>query len=339
MVGPARKREAVATVCQRLEVSERRACRTLGQPRSSQRYQASPRDDDARLTAAIRRIAAREPRAGCRSVRRHLAREGWQVNLKRVHRIWKKEGLRVPPKAHRKRRLGNAENGTQRLQATRINHVWSYDFVLDRTESGDRLKWLPVIDEFTRQCLSLEVAHSMTSADVIETLDTLVEEYGIPDFIRSDNGPEFVARAVKDWIAEKGFRTLFIEPGSPWQNCYIESFNARFRDEFLNVESFATLLEAKVLSAEHRDKYNHHRPHSSLRGLAPAEFAAACLNPPGCSQAPSASDELRTHSRLPEPVNNPPAPRLAKGVPISDHQAEKPTPPKPEEPNPNPKLS
>ncbi len=235
--------------------------------------------------------------------------------------------------------LQDPRTGTQRLQAKRINHVWSYDFVLDRTESGGRLKWLPVLDEFTWQCLSLEVEHSTTSADVIETLDRLVEVYGLPDFIRSDNGPEFVARAVNDWIAEKGFRTLFIEPGSPWQNCYIESFNARFRDEFLNVESFATLLEAKVLSAEHRDKYNHRRPHSSLHGLAPAEFAAACLNPPGCSQAPSASDELRTHSRLPEPVNNPPAPRLAKGVPIADHQAEKPTPPKPEEPNPSPKLS
>ena len=235
--------------------------------------------------------------------------------------------------------LQDPRTGTQRLQAKRINHVWSYDFVLDRTESGGRLKWLPVLDEFTWQCLSLEVEHSTTSADVIETLDRLVEVYGLPDFIRSDNGPEFVARAVNDWIAEKGFRTLFIEPGSPWQNCYIESFNARFRDEFLNVESFATLLEAKVLSAEHRDKYNHRRPHSSLHGLAPAEFAAACLIPPGCSQAPSASDELRTHSRLPEPVNNPPAPRLAKGVPIADHQAEKPTPPKPEEPNPSPKLS
>jgi transposase InsO family protein len=188
------------------------------------------------------------------------------------------------PGSQRAPGLQDPRTGTQRLQAKRINHVWSYDFVLDRTESGGRLKWLPVLDEFTWQCLSLEVEHSTTSADVIETLDRLVEVYGLPDFIRSDNGPEFVARAVNDWIAEKGFRTLFIEPGSPWQNCYIESFNARFRDEFLNVESFATLLEAKVLSAEHRDKYNHRRPHSSLHGLAPAEFAAACLIPPGCSQ-------------------------------------------------------
>jgi transposase InsO family protein len=204
MVGPALKREVVAHVCQRLEASEREACQTLGQARRSQRYRAKPKEDDARLTAAIRRIAARETRASYRGVRRHLVREGWDVNLKRVHRIWKKEGLRVPPKSRKKRRLGNTENGTQRLRAERINHVWSYDFVFDRTESGGRLKWLPVLDEFTRECLSLEVGRSMTSGDVIDTLDELVVRRGVPEFIRSDNGPEFVANAVKDWIAEKG---------------------------------------------------------------------------------------------------------------------------------------
>jgi transposase InsO family protein len=305
MVSPARKREAVAHVCQRLETSERRACRTLGQARSSQRYKAKPREDDARLTAAIRRIAAREPRAGYRGVRRYLVREGWEVNLKRVHRIWKKEGLRVPPRVRKTRRLGTSEHGAQRLKAERINHVWSYDFVFDQTESGGRLKWLPVLDEFTRECLSLEVERSMTSRDVIEILDKLVAERGVPEFIRSDNGPEFIANAVKEWIEQKGFNTLFIEPGSPWQNCYSESFNSRFRDEFLNVESFTSLLEAKVLGREHREKYNHRRAHSSLGDLTPAEFAAACLKTPGCSQAPSASDEFSTHSQRPEPVNNP----------------------------------
>lgn len=308
MVGPARKREAVEHVRHRLNASERRACRTLGQARSSQRYTARPREDDARLTAAIRRIAVREPRAGYRGVRRHLVRDGWNVNLKRVHRIWKKEGLRVPPRARKKRRLGNTENGTQRLAAERINHVWSYDFVFDQTECGGRLKWLPVLDEFTRECLSLEVKRTMTSDDVIRTLEKLVARRGAPEFIRSDNGPEFVATAVKKWIARKGIKTLYIEPGSPWQNCYSESFNARFRDEFLNRESFASQLEAGVLSAEHRDKYNHRRPHSALGDLTPAEFAAACLNGPGCSQSPCASDEFCTHSRLTKPVNNPRAP-------------------------------
>jgi len=161
-------------------------------------------DDDARLTASIRRIAVREPRAGYRGVRRHLVREGWDVNLKRVHRIWKKEGLRVPPKARKKRRLGNSENGTQRLAAERINHVWSYDFVFDQTKSDGRFKWLPVLDEFTRECLSLEVERTMTSGDVIETLERLVAQRGVPDFIRSDNGPEIVANAVKDWIEKRG---------------------------------------------------------------------------------------------------------------------------------------
>jgi transposase InsO family protein len=305
MVGPARKREAVAHACQRLNASERRACRTLGQARSSQRYQAKHKDEDARLTEAILRIAARETRAGYRGVRRHLRREGWNVNLKRVHRIWKKEGLRVPPRARKKRRLGTSENGAQRLKAERINHVWSYDFVFDQTESGGRLKWLPVLDEFTRECLSLEVERSLTSNDVIATLEKIVNQRGAPQFIRSDNGPEFIANAVKDWIERNGFKTLFIEPGSPWQNCYSESFNSRFRDEFLNVESFSSLLEAKVLSREHMNKYNHRRPHSSLGDMTPVEFAASCTRPPGCSQAPPASDEFQAHSRQSEPVNNP----------------------------------
>jgi len=339
MVGPARKREVVVHMCQRLKASERRACRTLGQARSSQRYRTKPREDDARLTAAIRRIAMRETRAGYRGVRRHLVREGWDVNLKRVHRIWKKEGLRVPPKARKKRRLGNSENGTQRLQAERINQVWSYDFVFDQTESGGRLKWLPVLDEYSRECLSLEVERSMTSGDVIGILDELVAQRGAPEFIRSDNGPEFVAKAVKDWITEKGFKTLFIKPGSPWQNCYSESFNARFRDEFLNVESFSSLLEAKVLGEEHRDKYNHRRPHSSLGDLTPVEFAVAYLNPPGCSQAPSASDEFQSHSRLPEPGNNPRASALAKSLPISNRDARKPPSLKTNKPKNQPQLS
>jgi transposase InsO family protein len=199
--------------------------------------------------------------------------------------------------------MGHLENGTQRLQAERINHVWSCDFVFDRAEWGDRLKWLPVIGEFTRECLSLEVERSMTSSDVIRTLDRRVKECGIPDFIRSDNGPEFVARAVKDWIAARGFRTLFIEPGSPWQNNFIESFHATFRDEFRDVESFTSLLEARVISAEHRDRYNHRRPHSPLGDRTAAEFAAACLNPPtlGLAKCGPIPDPEAGKSDQPEP--------------------------------------
>lgn len=279
MVSPARKREAVAHVRGRLGTSERRACRSLGQPRSTQRYRGRRAGADAALLGAMRRIAGREPRAGYRRVTGYLRREGWSVNVKRVHRLWKQEGLKVPARARKKRRLGQSANGSQRRRAESINHVWSYDFVHDQTERGGRLKWLPILDEYTRECLSLEVEASITAQDVVATLERLVAQRGAPTFIRSDNGPEFVSRAVKSWIEQAGIATLYIEPASPWQNAYSESFNARFRDEFLNVELFASKLEAKVLGREHRDKYNHHRPHSSLGDLTPAEFAARCLAP------------------------------------------------------------
>jgi transposase InsO family protein len=236
-------------------------------------------EKDASLVRSMHRIAARERRAGYRTVFRYLRREGWVVNKKRVHRLWKQEGLRVPQQTRKRRRLGQSAAGEKRRRAERINHVWSYDFIFDETERGGRLKWLPVVDEYTRECLSLEVDRSITARDVVETLEKLVEDRGAPEFIRSDNGPEFVADAVKEWIALKGMKTIFIDPGAPWQNPYIESFNSRFRNEFLNVELFSSLLEAKVLGREHREKYNHHRPHSMLGILTPAEFGARCLAP------------------------------------------------------------
>lgn len=279
MVGPARKREAVTHVQDRLKTSERRACASLGQPRSTQRYEGSRRNADAALIKAMRRIAQRETRAGYRSVARYLNREGWRVNIKRVHRLWKQEGLRVPAKVRKKRRLGDSANGAKRLRAERINQVWSYDFVWDQTEQGRRLKWLPILDEHTRECLALEVEYSITAHGVIDILQRLVEERGAPEFIRSDNGPEFIAQGVRSWLAEKGMKTLYIEPGAPWENAYSESFNSRLRDEFLNVEAFGSKLEAKVLGRDHREKYNHQRPHSSLGDLTPAEFARRCHAP------------------------------------------------------------
>jgi transposase InsO family protein len=250
---------------------------------------------DRRLTADIHRIALSEPRAGYRGVIRLLRREGWKVNEKRVHRIWKKEGLKVLGKPARKKRRGTSENSTQRLSATHLNHVWSYDFIFDQTDDGSRLKWLPIADEYSRELLSLEVARSMTAEDVVRDLDRLVSQRGVPEFIRSDNGPEFVARAVQTWIEERRFKTCFIKPGSPWQNAYIESFNSRFRDEFLNLEIFTSLLEAKMLGEEQRYKYNHQRPHSSLGDLTPAEFASRCpspLRPP--AYAPMDSDKQQS---------------------------------------------
>jgi transposase InsO family protein len=291
VVGPERRREAVAHLRRSFPVGERRACRVIGQPRNTQRYQGKQPVKDRALTADIHRLARAEPRAGYRGVTRLLRREGWQINAKRVHRIWKQEGLKVPCRPARKRARGSAENSMQRQAATRVNQVWTYDFIHDQTDDGGRLKWLPVVDEYSRELLSLEVARSITAEDVVRDLERLVRERGAPEFIRSDNGPEFVARAVRDWIGEKGFKTCFIEPGSPWQNAYIESFNSRFRDEFLNLEVFGSLLEAKMLGEEHRYKYNHRRPHSSLGDLTPAEFASRCpspLRPPACAPKDSA---------------------------------------------------
>lgn len=277
MVGPARKREAVRHIEEVLEVPERRACKVIEQPRSTQRYRGCQRDKDAELVAELRRISRERPRAGYRMATALLRRAGKPVNAKRVQRLWRQEGLRVPRAQSKRRRLGGSENSAQRRAATRVNEVWSYDFIFDQTEDGKRLKWLPVTDEFSRQNLALEVERKMTARDVIAVLERLVAERGTPAYIRSDNGPEFVARAVQEWIAERGFDTLYIAPGSPWQNPYSETFNSRFRDEFLNRESFASLLEAKVLGKEYRQDYNRHRPHSSLGYQTPEEFAQRSL--------------------------------------------------------------
>ena len=183
--------------------------------------------------------------------------------------------MKVPRKRRQKRRRGSTAGSSQLKRASYPDHVWSYDFVFDETEGGKRLKWLPICDEFTRESVALEVEHNMTAQDVVRILDQAVRERGrAPEFIRSDNGPEFIAKAVVDWVELRGFKTLFIEPGSPWQNCYSESFNSRFRDEFLNVELFGTLLEAKVLGRGFREDYNHERTHSALGYLPPAEYAA-----------------------------------------------------------------
>lgn len=261
------------------EVSERRACKVVKQPRSTQRYECKKPKTDAPLITAVRRMACEEPRAGYRTVTKLLRREGMRINEKRVHRIWKLEGLKVPAKSSQKRPRGTSEGSTQKMRTKRLNQVWSYDFVFDQTADGRRLKWLPILDEYTRELLSLEVERSIKAEDVIEQLDKLVEQRGMPEFIRSDNGPEFVAKAVVKWIEDRGFKTCFIAPGSPWQNAYSESFNARFRDEFLDIELFTSLIEAKVLGEEHRYKYNHQRPHSSLGDMTPAEFASRCSSP------------------------------------------------------------
>ncbi len=220
-------------------------------------------------------LAVRFPRYGYRRITALLRREGWRVNRKRIHRVWRLEGLRVPSKQRKRRRLGTIDGSVVRRSATHHQDVWSYDFVMDQTEDGRRLKMLPVVDEYTRECLTIEVARSLTAQDVIATLDRLFKERGAQRVIRSDNGGEFIASAVKAWLARSGVGALYIEPGSPWQNAYSESFNSRFRDELLDREVFTTLEEAKVLVADYRRHYNTERPHSSLDYQTPAAFLAA----------------------------------------------------------------
>ncbi len=200
------------------------------------------------------------------------------MNKKRVHRLWREEGLKVPERQRKRRRLleGASENGCNRRRAEHKDHVWSYDFVMDRTEDGRRLKMMPVVDEHTRECLTIEVECSITAEDVISTLERLFDQRGAPAFVRSDNGPEFVARALKRWLEVSEVGTLYIEPGSPWENAYAESFIGRFGDELLKREAFACLMEAKVLVEEYRENYNHRRPHSALGYRTPSEFAASC---------------------------------------------------------------
>jgi putative transposase len=292
VVGPARKREAVAHLEGVLEVSERRACKVMVQARSTQRYRGRKRSKDAALAAELRRLSAAHPRAGYRMATARRRRAGMEINAKRVQRLWRQEGLKVPRRQRKRQRLGSSESGTQRLRAERVHHVWSYDFVFDQTEDGRRLKWLPICDEFSRELVALEVERRMEAKDVIRILEEAVIARGcVPEYIRSDNGPEFVALAVQEWIARRGFQTLYIKPGSPWQNADSESFNSRFRDEFLNREAFASVLEAKVLGKQHRHWHNQERPHSSLDDQTPAEFAqrshaaaSATLRPPhGCA--------------------------------------------------------
>lgn len=260
---------------EKFAVSERRACCAIGQGRSSHRCAGKKCDAGVRLVERLHELSRRHPRYGYRRITALLRREGWVVNRKRVHRLWRAEGLKVVPKQRKRRRLGTSDNGVVRRAAAHPNQVWSYDFVMDQMEDGRRLKMLPVLDELTRECLEIEVARHLTAQDVISTLDRLFTERGAPQFIRSDNGPEFVASAVKAWLEKSGVETLYIEPGSPWQNAYSESFNSRLRDELLDREVFTTLTEAKVLVTGYRRHYNAERPHSSLGYQTPAAFVVA----------------------------------------------------------------
>ena len=259
-----------------LSVSERRACRVLGQARRTQRYKPRRPVDEGKLIERMLELVRRHPRRGYRFIWALLRREGWRVNRKRVWRLWKRQGLKVPQKRRKKQRLGTSENGCVRRRAEHKDHVWAWDFIFDRTIEGRSIKWLSVIDEYTRECLALEVNRGMTATDAVDVLMELASLRGMPRHIRSDNGPEFIACAIRSWLGAAKVETLYIEPGSPWENGYAESFHARLRDELLDVEVFGSVAEAKVLALAWRLEYNHRRPHSSLKYQTPAEFAASC---------------------------------------------------------------
>ena len=273
-------RESVRHVQQAMEVSERRTCRVLGQSRRMQRYQPRTRDDEGQLVAAMLEHVKQRPRYGYRRIWALLRANGWSVNLKRVYRLWKQNGLKVPAKQHKKRRVGTSDNGCARRCATHKNHVWAWDFIHDRTRDGRSIKWLSILDEYTRECLALEVERSMTAGDVLDVLIDLIGARGMPQHVRSDNGPEFIAKAIRSWLTLSRIDALYIEPGSPWQNGYAESFGSKLRDELLNVEEFENLAMAKSLGLNWRQDYNHRRPHSSLGYRTPAEFAASLADPP-----------------------------------------------------------
>lgn len=254
----------------KLGCSERRTCRALGVARSTIRYIPQPREDESALTAATTRLASQYGRYGYRRVHALLRAEGWRVSHSRVMRIWKLEGLKVPHKQPKRSRLWLADGSCIRLSPTHRNHVWSWDFVFDRTRDGRVLKLMVVIDEFTRRCLAIHVARRIRSREALEVFADLMVEHGVPEHVRSDNGPEMVAEELRNWLEHMGSKTAYIMPGSPWENGYCESFNGRMRDELLNGEIFYTLKEAQVIIEHWRNHYNTRRPHSALGYRPPA---------------------------------------------------------------------
>jgi putative transposase len=255
-------------------MTERHACRLLEQWRGTQRYLPLQRNDEDGLTRAIVTLAAKYGRYGYRRITGLLRGAGWQVGKDRVQCIWRREGLKVPAKQRPRGRLWLEDGSCMRLRPERANHVWSYDFVSAMTHDGRTLRILTLIDEYTRECLALRVERRLNSWEVIDTLADVMLRRGIPEHIRSDNGPEFIARGLRQWLGKVGTQTLYIERGSPWENGYCESFNGKLRDELLNGEIFYSLKEAQILIARWRQEYNTERPHSALGYRPPAPVAA-----------------------------------------------------------------
>ncbi|WP_156647889.1 IS3 family transposase [Methylobacterium sp. Leaf87] len=299
LLSPARRRACVEHILLTMNISERRACRALGQHRSTQRKVPRGRDDEEALTADLVALAEKYGRYGYRKISALLKAAGWFVNDKRVERIWRREGLKVPANQPKRGRIWDNDGSCVRLRPEHRNHVWSYDFVEARTHDGRKIRMLNVVDEFTHECLTIRVARKLKAIDVIDVLSDLFILRGVPGHIRSDNGPEFVAKAVQAWITGVGAKTAYITPGSPWENGYVESFNARLRDELLNGEIFYTLREAQVVIESWRRHYNTVRPHASLgyRPPAPEVFMPAFSAWPAALARPAPPAKLPVAER------------------------------------------
>jgi putative transposase len=268
VVSPQARREQVAFACER-DLSKRRACGLLGVARSGLSYELRMPAKDAPVIEAMRALSSQYPRYGYRRMRIFLRRAGHELSWERTHRLWRKAGLQLPRRRPR-RRL--ATGRPRPLPAAGPNFVWAYDFVFDACANGQQIKCLTIVDEFTRECLAIDVAGSIRSRRVIDLLTQLISVHGAPRYLRSDNGPEFVSRALLEWLAETGIETALIDPGKPWQNGADESFNGKFRDECLSLEWFRSRAEARVVIENWRRHYNAVRPHSSLAYLTPHEF-------------------------------------------------------------------
>ncbi len=260
----------------KFSVSERRACRLLDQPRSTQRFVGQPKDDDVRLTKKILDYVRERPRWGYRRIAQLLRRNGDLINVKRVYRLWKAAGLKVPRKRRLKRATGQVGNACHLQPAGFKNDVWSWDFVQESTMGGKTIRFLNIVDEYTRVCLSIKASRSITSEDAIDTLAELFAMHGVPKRIRSDNGPEFISVAIKRWLSSLGIEVLYIEPGSPWQNGFCESFNSKLRDEYLGQTELMNEQDARLKARAWQFDFNEQRPHSSLGYLTPSEFARRC---------------------------------------------------------------
>jgi transposase InsO family protein len=299
VVSPAQRRTLAQQAVKDGLCSQRAACRFLRLARSTFRYQGrAPAAKETQLRQRLRVLSAEHPRYGYRRIAALLRREGWRVGKRHIQRLRRAEGLRVPPTKRKLVRRG-VSTGLP-TTATHRNHVWTWDFIADATVRGGALRMLTILDEHTRECHVLWAARALKSADVLAWLQKAIEQHGAPEHLRSDNGSEFIARIVQGWLKENGIKTIYIEPGSPWQNGFVESFHGRFRDECLNREQLWTLTEARVVVSDFRQKYNQVRPHSQLGYESPAAFAArSCPSPAPFGRSPHcAGDGQRTNENI-----------------------------------------